>query len=404
MIKLNGKYLTTLLLVAVVSFVTMGAALSYNLSKQEGTKTLSLPPDEALHFESELQPPEVVSIKTIEGETRQVEGCVGNKIVSFYSDRLNGTTLYDLDNGEENLICLDNTILRNSGTVGMFSISQDKSKIILQDDNSSDLGEAFGVYVYDTNNESIVKIADISEEFNVRTTKSISESLSINYSTYNCDGWSVDGERVIYCIKDTDKNIFNFFIYNLKTGSTEKHSLKNSKTNFMLISMPKLSADGKYLYFIGHFEESPLVGNLFRIDLTQKNKKAEWLSDHAEYYYLFDDDRRIIFTDTVIDSPKRNIYMLDTLTTEEKVLVENPFSLFDISADGNKILYTYKSDNAIEVRIAYLENDGIINSTTIYSSGPNEYISMAFWNHDGSKIIVRGGFGKNHVIELRYKN
>ena len=185
MIKLNGKYLTTLLLVAVVSFVTMGAALSYNLSKQEGTKTLSLPPDEALHFESELQPPEVVSIKTIEGETRQAEGCVGNKIVSFYSDRLNGTTLYDLDNGEENLICLDNTILRNSGTVGMFSISQDKSKIILQDDNSSDLGEAFGVYVYDTNNESIVKIADISEEFNVRTTKSISESLSINYSTYN---------------------------------------------------------------------------------------------------------------------------------------------------------------------------------------------------------------------------
>ncbi|MEN2773528.1 hypothetical protein ABCY62_00445 [Acetivibrio clariflavus] len=85
-------------------------------------------------------------------------------------------------------------------------------------------------------------------------------------------------------------------------------------------------------------------------------------------------------------------------------MVENPFSLFDISADGNKIVYTYKNENTIEVRTVYLENDRIANSTTIYSSGPNEYISMAFGNHDSSKIIVQGGYGKNYVIELRYKN
>lgn len=48
--------------------------------------------------------------------------------------------------------------------------------------------------------------------------------------------------------------------------------------------------------------------------------------------------------------------------------------------------------------MAYLENGGISNSTTIYSSGSNEYIGMAFWNHDGSKIIVHGGLGRNHVI------
>lgn len=168
--------------------------------------------------------------------------------------------------------------------------------------------------------------------------------------------------------------------------------------------MPKLSADGRYLYFIGHFEESPLVGNLFRIDLSQNSKKTEWLTDHIEYYYLYDDGRRIIFTDAVIDSPKRHIYMLDTLTKEEKVLIENRISLFAISADVTKIVYAYKNENTFEVRIAYLENDSISNSTTIYSSGTNEYISKAFWNYDGSKIIVQGGLGRNYVIELRYKN
>ena len=44
--------------------------------------------------------------------------------------------------------------------------------------------------------------------------------------------------------------------------------------------------------------------------------------------------------------------MLDTLTKEEKVIIENPFRLFDISADGNKIAYTIKNKNSIE--------DGII--------------------------------------------
>ncbi|MEN2773529.1 hypothetical protein ABCY62_00450 [Acetivibrio clariflavus] len=151
-----------------------------------------------------------------------------------------------------------------------------------------------------------------AKERNISICRDIESNLYVNANPDDLRSalinLSVDCESVIYCIKNTDENIFDFFINNLKTGSTEKHSLKNSKTNFMTISMPKLSADGRYLYFIGHFEDSPLIGNLFRIDLTQKNKKAEWLTDHAEYYYFSNDGRRIVFTDAVIGSPKRNIY------------------------------------------------------------------------------------------------
>lgn len=407
--ELKGKYMTALLLVATISTVTIGAVLSYNLSMPEDTKTLSLP-DITANNEIKLSNPSVTSIRTLEDDTKTVQGCFGNKIVYWHLGEepekgdFTGTTLYNLDSDEENLIYSGNKILRNSGTVGMYSISQDKAKIILSDKDSysSELGEAFGVYVYDINNENTVKIADISKELNVPTTKSLGERSYMTYTTYNGGGWSVDGESVIYCIKNTDKNIFDFFIYNLKTCSTEKHSLKNSKTNFMRISMPKLSADGRYIYFTGYFEDSPLMGSLYRIDLTQKNKKAEWLTDYATYYHLSDDGRRIIFTDALIESPKRNIYMLDTLTKEEKVIIENPFCLFDISADGNKIAYTIKNENSIEVRIAYLKNDGIANSTTIYASGHNESTDMAFWNHDGSKIITQGDFGKSYVIELDY--
>ena len=399
--------MTALLLAATISAITMGAVLSYNLTMPEDTKTLSLP-DITANNDMKLSKPEVISIRTLEDETKSVEGCLGNKIVYWHLGEelekgdLTGTTLHNLDSGEENSIYSGNKILRNSATFGMFSISQDKTKIILNDMHLWIYDEPFGVYVYDVNNENTVKVADISREFNVPTTKSLGESSSMTYSTYNCDGWSVDGESVIYCIKNTDENIFDFFIYNLKTGSTEKHSLKNSKTNFMIISMPKLSADGRYIYFTGHFEDSPSTGSLYRIDLTQKNKKAEWLTDNATYYHLSDDGRRIIFTDAFIKSPKRNIYMLDTLTKEEKVIIENPFCLFDISADGNKITYTIRNENSIEVRIAYLKNDGIGNSTTIYSSGLNESVDMAFWNHDGSKIIAQGDYGKSYVIELDY--
>lgn len=91
-----------------------------------------------------------------------------------------------------------------------------------------------------------------------------------------------------------------------------------------------------------------------------KEKKAEWLTDHTNYYHLSNDGKSIVFTNSRIDSPKRNIYLFDTLTKEEKVIIENPSCLFDISADGNKIVYTVNDDESIDVRTAYLKNNQIV--------------------------------------------
>ncbi|HOV25536.1 MAG TPA: hypothetical protein PK566_04145 [Pseudobacteroides sp.] len=409
MIKLNGKYLTSLLLVATISVVTTGAALSYNLSIQKGTKILSLPDDETLDYEMVSSKPEVINIKTLEYEKRSIEGCVDNKIVfsclreTSDNDKLNGTTFYSIDNGEEKSIYSNNKIMKSSGTFGMFSISQDKTKIILNDKGFGEYGKPFGVYVHDAIKNNLIKVTDISKEFTSFTNIKLGEGISMNYSAYNGSGWSVDGKSVIYIINSA-KNTFDFFIYNLNTDSTEKYTLIDFKHNFIALSMPKLSSDGRYIYFTGHCQSSSLVYRLYRIDLTRKDIEAEWLTDHAGYYHLSDDGKRVVFMDCLRNSPKRNIYIFDTLTKEEKVIVENPLCLFDISADGNKIVYTVKNEDSIDVKAAHIKNNGIGNSTTIYKAGLNEFIDRAFWNIDGSKVIIETEHGKSYVVELRYKN
>jgi Tol biopolymer transport system component len=407
MIKIRGKYLTTLLLCLTVSVLTMGAVLSYSVSMPSGTKTLSLPTDMNADYGVQLSNPKVTRIRTLEG-VENIEGCLGNKIVFFpygndvESGKSNGTTLYDLDSDDRNLIYADNKIMYSSATLGMFSTSQDKTKIILNDKSFWESGHPFGVYVYDVNKENAFKVTDISKEFTIPTERALGEGETIIYTSYNGSGWSADGERIVYCIKNSNENIFDFFIYNIKANSTEKYSLANFEYNFITISMPKLSNDGKYIYFTGHCDATPLVDSLYRIDLTKKEKKAEWLTDHADYFYLSNDGRKIVYTHCRLNSPKRKIYIFDTLTKEEKVLIDNPFSLFDISADGNKIVYTVNDDDSIDVKMAYIENDSISNSTTLYRAGLNESIGLAFWNHDGSKIVVRGDYGKNYIIELEY--
>lgn len=403
MIKIKGKYLTTLLLCLTVSVLTMGAVLSYNVSMPKGTKTLSLPTDMNADYGMQLSNPTVTKIRTLEGMEGSIEGCLGNKIVFFASGKdietgvSNGTALYNIDSGDRNLIYAGNKIMKSSSTLGMSSISPDKTKIILNDGNLWNSGEPLGVYVYDVNNENIVKSADISKEFTIFMDRTLSAGKSMSYRAYNGSGWSVDSERVVYCITNKDEKIIDFFIYNIKADSTEKYTLINSQYNFFTISMPKLSGDGRYIYFTGQCDNSPSVLSLYRIDLTMKEKKAEWLTDHTDYYHLSNDGRGIVFI-----GPKRNIYLFDTLTKEQKVIIENQTRLFDISADGNKIVYTVDDNDSIDVRIAYFKNSGISNSTTIYRAGLNEYIASAFWNQDGSKIIVPSDHGKIYIIELGY--
>jgi len=408
LIKLRGKYLTASLLTATISVVAMGAVFSYNLSMPESTKTLSIPTDINEDYKMELSPPAVTKIRNLKDVKTPIEGYLDDKIVLFYSPdvpdskTLNGITLYEPDSGNKNLIYSENKIMQSSATFGMFSISQDKTKIITYDKHSCKSGQPFGIYAYDINKESSIKVADISKEFTVYKYITLGKGEKMSYTAYDGSGWSVDSESVIYCIKKEDENAFDFFIYNIKTDSTMKYTLIDSKFNFITISMPKLSADRRYIYFSGHCNSSPLVDSLYRIDLTNKEKKAEWLTDHANYYYLSTDGRKIVYTDSRINSPKRNIYTFDTLTKEEKVIIENPYCLFDISADGSKIVYTVKNENSIDVKMAYLENDKITNNTTLYRTGLTESIGMAFWNGDGSKIVVESDYGNNFIIDLEY--
>jgi len=109
------------------------------------------------------------------------------------------------------------------------------------------------------------------------------------------------------------------------------------------------------------------------------------------------------------------VYFLDIETKEIKTLSEyqtKNHSGYDISPDGNRIVYFYDCEGSIDVKVATLSGKGIKDSTTIYKmvNNPSDIWWRVLWNGNGTKVLLSSNKSmessdelENYIIELEYK-
>lgn len=401
--KLRTGFLALIILCAIAA----GVLACYNLSLPKGTKTLVL--EQGEKETTEVGIPQVVNVKALNKQKGDLQGYLGDKLVflafeeenrNSYAKRISKVSLYDPAGGNRRLPQNIDRRLQLSA-FGLFGIAPDKSKMLLleiDDWGSNFRGVDTGVYMYDINSEKTVEVVNLK--------------VDKGYPVLHGIGWSPDNRHITYGLKEGSENSFDFFVYDVNTANTVKYHLAEKEGRFNELSLPQLSSDGRYIYFVGHFRENTQsIGTfaLYRMDLQRPKKDAELMTSDVDYYYLTADGRNIIFTSGYLNSAKRGIYIFDTVTKGEKRVVEKQF-WFDVSADGKQIIYSDDGGNSLDIRVANLVPGGMENSTSLYKFGPNKEIRGLYWNAGGSGIVAAVNNGKsgqggvldvtNYIIEF----
>ncbi|HOA97816.1 MAG TPA: hypothetical protein PKK29_08600, partial [Acetivibrio saccincola] len=318
--------------------------------------------------------------------------------------------IYDAYNdGYKDLFLSDDSRIEGAAVVG---ISPDRTKLLISDKilgillsdkdyifEPSEKENNCELYIYDLATDSSYKIT----EFLLRYAK-----------TFNGVGWSDDGGYITYCLKRDEEKTYDFFVYDIAEKKTEKYTLSEEADKYSYIDLPKYSKEGQCIFFIGGGNSG---SKLYKIDLTEEIPKVEWLADDVAFYNVLKDEKNIVFLNSLREprTLKRGVYFLDIETKEIKTLSEyqtKNHSGYDISPDGNRIVYFYDCEGSIDVKVATLSGKGIKDSTTIYKmvNNPSDIWWRVLWNGNGTKVLLSSNKSmessdelENYIIELEYK-
>lgn len=394
------KFLKTAIVILLPVFAVIAGVLAFSsMNFPKEPKTLSLAESKNDSKGNRMNIREVnlkaARIRLLSGITERVSGYLGDSPVFFEAEEQDSgnwvwsAAVYDTDNQRKTLIRKSDKG-RLLSLFGMFGISPDKSKLLLYEQGSRASQTKDALYFYDSYSGSTTQIADLKEDN--------------GESALDGAGWSPDSEYVTYCIKSKGKsgeNSFDLFVYRIKTGETRQYALYESKSRFNSISLPRASNDGRYIYFIG--VQSAEVSCLYRLDLHNRKKEAEWLRDDTHLFYLSGDGEFAVAASAYVKSAKKGVFFLDTGTKKEKPITNKQF-WFDVTADGKSIIYLADDDGSPEVRAANLGNGGIGESVLLYKLSPDQEIWGLYWNRDGSEVAVAvnddGPDAKNYIIGL----
>ncbi|HQD28335.1 TolB family protein [Acetivibrio saccincola] len=414
------KYQKTIILMAVILIcTTIGTLFFWNLTKAEESKTLVLPPKENELWNPVLSKTVVTGVKTFKMIPNKILGYLEENNILLRNPmdkripepiRNRKLCIYDAYNdGYKDLFLSDDSRIEGAAVVG---ISPDRTKLLISDKilgillsdkdyifEPSEKENNCELYIYDLATDSSYKIT----EFLLRYAK-----------TFNGVGWSDDGGYITYCLKRDEEKTYDFFVYDIAEKKTEKYTLSEEADKYSYIDLPKYSKEGQCIFFIGGGNSG---SKLYKIDLTEEIPKVEWLADDVAFYNVLKDEKNIVFLNSLREprTLKRGVYFLDIETKEIKTLSEyqtKNHSGYDISPDGNRIVYFYDCEGSIDVKVATLSGKGIKDSTTIYKmvNNPSDIWWRVLWNGNGTKVLLSSNKSmessdelENYIIELEYK-
>lgn len=374
---------SAVLLVIFISIITGGTVVLYDRSLPKGEKLLTLP--QKASYAAPDETPHVAAVDVISRTTGDLAGYLGNTPVYSIHDpgpvgsvenQTSSVTLYDI--AEKSLAPIKKSSLKLQE---FKEVSPDKSKILFleyADDVETFLkgGIDKRVYVYDYDTGKAVEIVN----FNVKDNIVISGF-----------GWSPDSKNIIYCVEKPNEKGFTFFVYNLDNMNTVKYTLSENNQGYSKIINPQISNDGRYMYFVGSYLEHLDLTNgyskLYRIDLLSEKKAAELLAEDCLQYRLSGDGSRIVFCDFNNNSARKGVFLYNTITKKEKKILDQT-SLFDITADGSKIIYYVWNAGATDIRAANLNGEGLDNITLLYRLIPGKLVMGLYWNNDGTRFAA----------------